>query len=89
MKIFISWSGSRSHAVAKLLYTWMKCVIQALRPWISSHDIDRGSLWFTEINDQLKDKRLTESHSVINSETVQYFINIFFKGFDISRLEFH
>lgn len=33
----------------------MCCVIQATRPWISSRDLDRGSLWFGEINDQLKD----------------------------------
>jgi hypothetical protein len=30
-------------------------VIQASRPWISTRDLDRGSLWFGEINDQLKD----------------------------------
>ena len=34
-------------------------------------------------------KRLTESHSVIDSKTVQYFIDIFFKVFYISRFEFH
>jgi hypothetical protein len=55
MKVFISWSGSRSRAVAELLSDWIKCVIQATRPWISTRDIDRGSLWFSEINDQLKD----------------------------------
>ncbi|WP_181415729.1 toll-Interleukin receptor [Nitrosomonas ureae] len=34
---------------------WLCCVIQASRPWISTRDLDRGSLWFGEINDQLKD----------------------------------
>ena len=55
MNIFISWSGQRSHAVAELMCEWIKCVLQASRPWISSRDIDRGALWFTEIADQLKD----------------------------------
>lgn len=55
MKIFISWSGTRSKAVAELLNDWIKCVIQATRPWISTRDIDRGALWFSEISDQLKD----------------------------------
>lgn len=55
MKVFISWSGSRSRAVAELLSDWIKCVIQATRPWISTRDIDRGALWFSEISDQLKD----------------------------------
>ena len=55
MKVFLSWSGNRSKAVAHLLNDWLCCVIQACRPWISSRDLDRGSLWFGEINDQLKD----------------------------------
>ena len=55
MKVFISWSGNRSKAVAEILRDWIKCVLQATRPWISTRDIDRGSLWFSEINDQLKD----------------------------------
>lgn len=55
MKVFMSWSGARSRAAAELLSDWTKCVIQASRPWISTRDIDRGALWFSEISDQLKD----------------------------------
>ncbi len=55
MKVFLSWSGERSKAVAELLNEWLCCVIQAARPWVSTRDLDRGSLWFSEINDQLKD----------------------------------
>ena len=54
MNVFLSWSGDRSKAVAELLDTWIQCVIQAVDPWMSSKDIDRGSLWFSEINDQLQ-----------------------------------
>lgn len=54
MKIFISWSGQRSKAVAELVSDWIKCVIQASKPWISTRDIDRGAIWFSEISDQLK-----------------------------------
>lgn len=53
MKIFISWSGERSKKVAELLDDWIQCIIQAVTPWMSSKDIDRGALWFTEISDQL------------------------------------
>jgi len=53
MKVFISWSGDRSKKVAELLDDWIQCVIQAVNPWMSSKDIDRGALWFTEISDQL------------------------------------
>jgi hypothetical protein len=55
LKVFLSWSGTRSKEVANLLSDWLCCVIQASRPWISTRDLDRGSLWFGEINDQLKD----------------------------------
>lgn len=54
MKVFLSWSGERSKAVAELLDEWIQCVIQAVDPWMSSKDIDRGSLWFSEITDQLQ-----------------------------------
>lgn len=55
MKVFLSWSGERSKQVANLLSDWLSCVIQASRPWVSTRDLDRGTLWFGEINDQLKD----------------------------------
>lgn len=55
MKVFMSWSGLRSKAAAELLHDWIKCVIQASRPWISTRGIGRGSVWFSEINNELKD----------------------------------
>ena len=55
MKVFISWSGDRSRLVAELLKDWVKCVLQASQPWISTRDIDRGAVWFTEISQQLND----------------------------------
>lgn len=55
MKVFMSWSGSRSQATASLLCDWIKCVLQASKPWISTRGIDRGALWFSEINNELKD----------------------------------
>jgi hypothetical protein len=55
MKVFMSWSGARSKAAAELLHDWVKCVIQASRPWISTRGIGRGAVWFTEINNELKD----------------------------------
>lgn len=57
MKVFLSWSGigSRSEAVASLLNEWLPCVIQALNPWISTQDIDQGSLWFDEVSSQLSE----------------------------------
>jgi hypothetical protein len=55
MKVFMSWSGTRSKAAAELLHDWVKCVVQASRPWISTRGIGRGAVWFSEINNELKD----------------------------------
>lgn len=54
MKVFLSWSGDKSKATAELLDSWIRCVLQAVDPWISTKHIDRGALWFTEVADQLQ-----------------------------------
>jgi hypothetical protein len=53
MKVFMSWSGQTSKAVAELLATWAKCVVQATQPWISTSGIDRGAVWFSTISEEL------------------------------------
>lgn len=55
MKVFVSWSGARSHAVAQVLHEWVTAVIQAARPWLSSEDIQRGAQWFGDIGSQLQE----------------------------------
>jgi len=55
MKIFISWSGNRSKAVAEFLHGWIRRVLQACRPWISTDGIERGAVWYNEIRDQLSE----------------------------------
>jgi hypothetical protein len=43
MKVFISWSGPKSKAAAEALRDWLPKVIQAVTPFISSHDIPAGA----------------------------------------------
>lgn len=52
MKVFVSWSGPRSNALAILIQQWLRRVIQAVDPWISS-DIDKGARWSDEVAAQL------------------------------------
>lgn len=53
MEIFISWSGERSHAVATALRNWLPKIINALKPWLSSSDIGKGSRWGADMASKL------------------------------------
>jgi hypothetical protein len=54
MKVFISWSGSRSRYVAEALRNWIPKVLQAVKPWMSEEDIATGTRWFSEISQELE-----------------------------------
>jgi TIR domain len=53
MKVFISWSDKTSQRVAEALGDWLPYVLQAIEPFISSGDIDKGERWGDELNNQL------------------------------------
>ena len=57
MKVFISWSGSTSKAVAEALSAWIPNVIQAVKPWISS-DIEKGARWLADVGKQLEETKV-------------------------------
>ena len=42
MKLFISWSGKRSHMLASTLRDWLPLVLHYIQPWVSEGDIDAG-----------------------------------------------
>ena len=70
MKVFLSWSGSRSHKVAIVFRDWLPSVIQELVPYVSSEDIDKGARWSTDIAKELEDSTfgiLCVTHDNINA----------------------
>jgi hypothetical protein len=58
MKVFISWSGTRSRIVAAALRDWLPNVLQAVQPWMSDADIEKGSRWSTDVGVQLQEARV-------------------------------
>lgn len=58
MDVFISWSGERSRRAAEALRSWLPKVINALKPWLSATDLDRGSRWSVDVASRLQESRL-------------------------------
>lgn len=55
MKVFISWSGDRSKAIAEAFYQWLPTIVQTLKPWMSEYDIDKGTRGLSAIAQQLEE----------------------------------
>jgi len=58
MKVFISWSGERSKAIAEILRGWLPAVLQAVKPYYSPDDIAKGTRWSAEIAKELEASRV-------------------------------
>jgi len=57
MRVFLSWSGVRSKMVAEGFADWLRQVIQATDPWLSS-DIEKGVRWGPEVAENLETSRV-------------------------------
>ena len=54
MKVFISWSGERSQALAQALRDWLPMVLHYAEPWLSHSDIEAGERWANVVAKELE-----------------------------------
>lgn len=54
MRVFVSWSGERSRAVASALHDWLPAVLHFVEPWMSDSDIHAGQRWASVIAAELE-----------------------------------
>lgn len=58
MKVFISWSGDTSRALARCLRDWIPGVVQAARPYFTPDDVVKGSRWSGDIARELAESSI-------------------------------
>lgn len=58
VKVFLSWSGATSKALAEALRSWLPSVIDSIEPYFSPDDIEKGSRWSNEIAKALEETKI-------------------------------
>lgn len=57
LKVFISWSGERSRAVALAIRSWLPLLFDNVAPWMSEADISAGQRGLAKIEEELRNTR--------------------------------
>ena len=60
MRVFLSWSGDASHALAEALHGWLPTALPFVDPWMSSKDLAKG----TRQDEELAKKLDRTGHSI-------------------------
>jgi len=89
MKVFLSWSGPLSLKVACAFRDWLPSVIQSVKPYVSSEDIDKGARWSTDIAQELKESSfgiLCITKDNLSAPWINFEAGALSKTFDKSRV---
>lgn len=54
MKVFLSWSGPQSKELAEAIRDWIPVVLQAVTPYFTPSDIEKGARWSNDIAKELE-----------------------------------
>lgn len=57
-RVFISWSGELSKALAETLKIWLPSALQNVSPYFSPEDIEKGSKWDSSIATELEESHV-------------------------------
>ena len=58
MKVFISWSGPLSKKLGEAIRGWLPGVLQAVVPYFTPADIEKGARWSTDIAKELEESSI-------------------------------
>lgn len=89
MKVFISWSGQRSQALAEALRDWLPLVLHYVRPWLSKSDIQSGERWSLEIAKELQESNfgiICVTNDNLNSPWILFESGALAKSMDDGRV---
>jgi TIR domain len=89
MKVFISWSGNLSNKLAEVFSKWLPSAIQAVQPYFTPDDIEKGARWSTEIARELETTDigiLFVTRDNIGSKWILYEAGALSKQLDKSRV---
>jgi hypothetical protein len=89
MRLFISWSGDRSRALARAMHTWLPLVLGYVDPWMSATDIGAGERWAQTLARQLADTHfgiVCVSPENINSSWLLFESGALAKSLEMSKV---
>lgn len=102
MKVFLSWSGRLSREIAMALDSWLPYVLQSVKPFVSTGDIDKGRRWSevlaTELSsigygiivithDNLREPWINFEAGAISKALEKASVSPFLFGVDASKLD--
>lgn len=89
MKVFVSWSGDLSKRLGEAIRDWLPGVLQAVTPYFTPSDIEKGTRWSTDIAKELEESQvgiLCITQDNIHSEWIMFEAGALSKRLDKSHV---